>query len=311
MEGRRVSENAETPPDLPGLEMVSLAGEGGMSTVWKAFDRNRGKFVAVKVLKTEFTADSEELRLFKEEELAMERIDHPGIVKSFGMYTSGGKWYFVMEYVDGYNFASLLARKRHLGEGDCLLICESVASALDYAWNDHGIVHCDIKPANIMVDSSGVVKIADLGLCHTFACLAGGRRPVPDHVTGTPAYISPEQVYGDLEPDCRADIYSLGATLYHLSTGRLLFPRLDNEGSMKAHCSDVAQAKDPRLYRAELSEGFCQLLEAMLVKDRDMRVQTWKDVMEMCVEIERGTRFKPRDASSPSSLALSVLAGDD
>ena len=275
-----------------------------MSTVWKAYDTLRGMIVAVKILKAEFTSSREDVDLFRAEELAMEKIDHPGIVKSHFMGRSLGIWYIVMEFVDGYSFASLLERKSRLAEGDCLLICESVASALDYAWNDHGIVHCDIKPENIMINSSGIVKLTDLGLCHTYAYLADEHRDVPDHVVGTPAYISPEQVYGDVEPDCRADIYSLGATLYHLSTGRLLFPKLDNEETLKAHCNGEMQARDPRLYRPELSEGFCQLLEAMLVKDREMRVKTWRDVLDMCVEVEKGTAFKPRSSSSPSSVRL-------
>ena len=290
-------------PELPGLDIVAYAGAGGMSTVWKAFDTKRGHIVAVKVLKAELTVDPEEVKLFMAEERAMEEIDHPGIVKSYEMGHEGPTWYFVMEYVDGYNFASLLERKRHLSESDALLVCESVASALDYAWNDHGIVHCDIKPENIMVNSGGTVKIADLGLCHTFAYKTGALE-VPDHVMGTPAYISPEQIYGDLEPDCRADIYSLGATLYHLVTGRLLFPGLDNEDTLKAHCSESSQAKDPRLYRASLGEGFCQLLEAMLVKNRDMRIQTWKDVLDMCLDIEKGRVFKPRESQAVSSVRL-------
>ena len=124
---------------------------------------------------------------------------------------------------------------------------------------------------------------------------------VPDHVFGTPAYISPEQVYGDVELDCRADIYSLAATLYHLSTGRLLFPGLDNDGMMRAHCDEATQANDPRAYRPELSEGFCQLLELMLVKNRDFRIASWTDVFQMCRDIEAGATFKPREPNGANS----------
>ena len=137
-------------------------------------------------------------------------------------------------------------------------------------------------------------------------------RDIPDHVMGTPAYISPEQVYGDIEPDCRADIYSLAASLYHLSTGRMLFPGLGNEDMMKAHCDETAQAKDPRTYRPDLSEGFCQLLEAMLVKNRDYRLPSWKDVCEMCLAVEQGVAFKPRKGPVSSlSLNLSESVQDD
>ena len=278
-----------------------------MSTVWKAMDLSRNEVVAVKILKPELTKNYDDIRQFIAEEEIMEDFDHEGIVKSFGLNHSQNLWYYVMEYVDGYNFGSLLLRKQSLQEVDCLLICESVAAALDYAWNEHGIVHCDIKPENIMINSDGIIKVTDLGLCHTFKSLPDGAdetQEVPDHVMGTPAYISPEQVYGDVEPDCRVDIYSLAATLYHLATGRVLFPGFDNEAMMRAHCSDDMQSKDPRAYRPQLSEGFCQLLEAMLVKDRDYRIPTWQDVMAMCLQIEQGGAFKPRSTPGVSTLWL-------
>ena len=288
---------------MKGLRFLERIGEGGMSTVWKAWDEQQDRYVAVKVLNHELSADGNEVKAFKGEERMMEEISHPGIVEAYSFNNDNGTMYFVMEYVDGYSFADLLRRKQHVKEADCLLICESVSAALDYAWNEHGIVHCDIKPENIMINSAGVVKLLDLGISHRFEQI-DGLLEVPDHVLGTPAYISPEQVYGDVEPDCRADIYSLAATLYHLATGRILFPGLSNDDTMRAHCLDTAQARDPRTYRPELSEGFCQLLEAMLVKNRDYRVSDWKNIFEMCREIEFGGKFKPRDTASPSSLKL-------
>ena len=294
----------EQPPFLPGLDMIKQIGAGGMSTVWKAFDRKLNILVAVKILNDDLTNDPDELELFVAEEKAMENICHQGIVRSYELRTYQGIWYYIMEYVDGYNFGAFLQRKQHLAEADCLLICESIAAALDYAWNDHGVVHCDIKPENIMINTDGVVKLTDLGLCHTFQYLQDGRQDVPDHVMGTPAYISPEQVYGDVELDCRADIYSLGASLYHLATGRLLFPKLDSDGTMRAHCDERVQARDPRFYREELGEGFVQLLEAMLVKDRDGRIGSWAAVYEMCSHVEKGLSFQPRTEGGASSMKL-------
>ena len=281
-------------------ELIEKVGEGGMSTVWKAWDKENQRFVAVKILNREYSSDGAEVRLFRTEERYLEEIHHPGIVQAYDFNNANGSWYYVMEYVDGYTFADLLRRKQHVKESDCLLICESVAAALDYVWNDHGIVHCDIKPENIMINTEGVIKLTDLGISHRFE-FKEGPQAVPEHVLGTPAYISPEQIYGDVEPDCRADIYSLAATLYHLSTGRILFPGLDNDNMMRAHCDEATQARDPRTYRPGLSEGFCQLLESMLVKNRDYRVASWSDVFEMCRDIENGTTFKPRDATGASS----------
>ena len=289
---------------IPGLKLICKIGEGGMSTVWKAWDVANQRLVAVKILNREYAKNGEDIRAFRDEERTMEKLRHPGIVEAYDFNNGNGNWFLVMEYVDGYTFADLLKRKQHVKEEDCLLICQSVAVALDYAWNDFGLVHCDIKPENIMINTSGEVKLTDLGISYEFKDLKDGLKEVPDHVTGTPAYISPEQVYGDVELDCRTDIYSLGATLYHLATGRVLFPGLDNEQTMRAQCNEESQARDPRLYRPELSQGFAQLLEAMLVKDRNCRITTWRDVFMMCKDIENGVVFKPRQANGNSSIKL-------
>ena len=296
---------------LPGIKLIEKIGDGGMSTVWKAWDIARQRLVAVKILKPEYSASGEDVRAFREEERLMEEIHHPNIVEAYDFDNGNGNWFFLMEYVDGYTFANLLKRRGCVDEADCLLICESVSAGLDYAWNDHGIVHCDIKPENIMINSEGVVKLTDLGISHRFEFKEGGRQDVPDQVTGTPAYISPEQVYGDVELDCRTDIYSLGASLYHLVTGRILFPGLSSDASMRAHCNEERQAPDPRDIKPAISEGFAQLLEAMLVKNRDNRIQSWKDVFEMCKLVEKGTRFKPRATPGASSISLSWRALPD
>ena len=292
-----------TPPQLPHLQFLDKLGEGGMSSVWKAYDSRRNEILAVKILNRDFTTNAEDTEQFRTEARTMSDIHHAGIVRSYELNCHDGYWYYTMEYVDGYNFNALLDRKQHLGETDCLLICESIAVALGYAWNDYGVVHCDIKPDNIMINTDGVVKLTDLGLCHTFQYLSDGIKDIPDQILGTPAYISPEQVYGDVEPDCRADIYSLAATLYHLSTGRILFPGLQYEDMLRAHCDESRAARDPRFYRPELSEGFCQMLEAMLVKNRDYRVSSWQDVCDMCLAVEQGTAFKQR-IGPPSSVQL-------
>ena len=294
----------EDTPVIPGFKLISKVGDGGMATVWQAWDCTDNRNVAIKILRDEFASDDVEVRSFCTEERLLEEIRHPGIVQAYRCGNENGKLFYVMEFVDGYTFADLLRRKQHVKESDCLLICESVAAALDSAWNDHGVVHCDIKPENIMINSEGIVKLTDLGISHRFEDMKGPQ-DVPEHVLGTPAYISPEQVYGDVELDCRADIYSLAATLYHLSTGRLLFPGLGNDDMMRAHCDNATQANDPRTYRPELTESFCRLLEAMLVKDRDGRIASWTDVFETCRDIERGVRFKVRDVTNaPSSIRL-------
>lgn len=291
-------------PHLPHIRLIGEIGRGGMSTVWKAMDLNRERIVAVKVLNKDLSASEADLERFRAEAEALRSLNHPGIVTCYEMNAIEGVWYYIMEYIDGYCFSDLLQRKQSIREPDCLLICESVALALRYAWNERGIVHCDIKPENIMINTDGVVKVTDLGLCHTFRHLSDASVRASDHVLGTPAYISPEQIYGDVEPDCRADIYSLGATLYHLATGRTLFPRLDSDDLLRAHCSENCWGTDPRVYKPQLSDGFCRLLDAMLVKDRDWRINSWDVVIQICRDIQAGVVFKERKTPGVSSIRL-------
>ena len=294
------------PPILPNLEILACVGEGGMSTVWKAYSGELDRVVAVKILKPELMSNREDIELFVSEARTMASIDHPGIVKCYDLVNAQGLWYYIMEFVDGYTFGTLLHRKQHVGEADCLAICESVSVALDYAWNNHGIVHCDIKPENLMINTSGEVKITDLGLARIYAQTGAAQSgdESPDQILGTPAYISPEQAFGDVQLDCRSDIYSLAASLYHLSTGRVMFPGKDAMDMIRAHCDNESQAVDPRRYRPEISISFCRMLEAMLVKNRDGRIQTWPDVFSMCRDVESGVLFKPRDTTLPSSMAI-------
>ena len=194
---------------VPNLKLIEKIGDGGMSTVWKAWDIPNQRLVAVKILNRQFASDGAEVRQFRSEERIMEEIRHPGIVQAYDFDNGNGNWYYIMEYVDGYTFGSLQNRKKRISESDALIVCESVADAMKYAWDLFSIVHCDLKPENIMVDRDGTVKVLDLGLCQSTAVLKNAARS--EEVVGTPAYISPEQIYGDVELDCRADIYCLGA----------------------------------------------------------------------------------------------------
>ena len=290
------------PPNLPFLRFDAIAGKGGMAVVWRAWHKELQRNVAVKVMNREFATSGQDVRQFMMEVRTMTDLHHPGIVQGYGADCVDGRYYFIMDYVDGYTFASLLHRKTRLPEVDALIIGESVADAMSYAWKMFKIVHCDLKPENIMVDRDGTVKITDLGLCQSTAVLSSDTPS--NEVVGTPAYISPEQIYADQPLDCRADIYSLGATLYHLTTGRMLFPGLSNDDILRAHVNSECQAPDPRTIVPKLSEGFCNLLAGMLAKDRNYRYQTWDDVFEAVQSIETGGTVPPIPPGVISSVRI-------
>ena len=290
-------------PVVDGYTLLGRVDVGGSSEVWRAVEAGSGRVVAVKTLLPRLAEDVEERRAFFDEAVIMAGLDHPGIVKGYAHGVCGNVWYSVLEFVDGYTFGALLQRKRRVSEADCLLIAESVASALDYAWRRHGIVHCDIKPENLMINKDGEVKIIDLGSVHRVGS-SDDAQSSDCHVVGTPAYISPEQVSGGGDLDCRSDIYSLGATLYHLATGRILFPDAKEDEAFLVHGQSDKQAPDLRDIVPELSLGFVRFLEAMLVKDKDGRIKSWSHVFGYCRDIENGENVCTRQNTSPSSVIL-------
>lgn len=292
----------DVPPSIPFLHFDRIVGRGGMAVVWRAWHKELNRFVAVKILDASFSLNGQDLRQFMVEVKTMSSLHHQGIVQGYGADCADGRYYFIMDYVDGYTFGSLLKRKKRLPQTDALIICESVADAMKYAWEEFGIIHCDIKPDNIMVDSDGTVKVLDLGLCQSTAIFRNSTQS--EEVVGTPAYISPEQIFGDVKLDCRADIYSLGATLYHLTTGRMLFPIMSNDDILRAHVDPQQQAPDPRTISPLLTEGFARLIAGMTVKDRDLRYQTWDDVYNDARIVEEGETLPPLPGDTVSSIRL-------
>lgn len=279
---------SETPAfKLPNFEVLGLLGRGGMASVWKARQVSLDRFVAVKILSSSFATDQEDIRRFREEARAAAQLKHPGIVQVYDANFSDGVYYFVMELVDGYTMGDLLRRKGHVSEEDALIVAESVAVAMDYAWTHYQMVHCDIKPDNVMVDADGTVKVTDLGLSRSVTLVTSEKQDASEEILGTPAYMSPEQVYGSDKLDCRSDVYELGATLYHMVTGRMLFQGKSDDEMLHAHVGNE-QAPDPRSLGTRLSTPFALLLEKMVAKDPDSRHRDWKLVLADLARVREG-----------------------
>lgn len=301
-----------TPPPvkIPGVRFEHLIGTGGMSEVWLGYHGGLDKEVAIKVMFREAAATGEDIRQFMLESRVMENIRHPNIVHSYEADCRDGRYYFIMDYVSGYTFAMLLVHKERVDEEDALVVLDSVAQALAFAWKEHGVVHCDLKPDNLMVDGDGLVKIMDMGLCQ---CLGMRRGDAPaslkEMIVGTPAYMSPEQIYGDRDLDPRSDIYCMGATLYHLAAGRILFPDLDNDDTLRAHVEASSSAPDPRNFAPELSEGFVRILSKMCAKEKDFRYPDWEAVLADSRLLASGGMPEPLPPGAASSIAC-MAAGE-
>lgn len=285
--------------DIPGFEILEKIGQGGMASVWKARQLSLDRIVAIKILSEGFADEPEDVRRFQEEAQAAAKLKHPGMVLVHDANAENGMYYFIMEYVSGYTVGDWVRRKGVLSEKDALLVADCVADALGYAWDHANIVHCDIKPDNVIIDEDGTVKVADLGLSRTISLMEMDVEE-SDEIMGTPAYISPEQALGETNLDFRADIYSLGAMLYHLVTGKMMFDELDDDETLDMQVN--GRVDDPIDLNPSLSKGICWLIERMTAKDPALREDSWDRVRSDINRVRRGLLPKgvalPDDAST-------------
>jgi len=271
-------------PRIENFEIVSRLGQGGMSTVWKARQASLGRYVAIKILAPTLATDADDVARFRNEARAAGQLRHPGIVQVYDANFKDGSYYFVMELVDGYTVGEWIRRKGKIDEADALIVAENVATALDYAWTQFKLIHCDIKAENIMVDADGTLKITDLGLACAISSMH--TKQAETEVLGTPAYMAPEQILGQSDLDCRVDIYALGATLYHMVTGHTLFSGQQPDEIMQKQL--VSSVPSPAQEAAQLSKPFVLFLAKLLAKDRKYRPQNWGEVLTDLHRVRNG-----------------------
>ncbi len=197
-------------------------GAGGMGRVFLAHQISLDRDAALKILSTELAGSAEFIVAFIKEARSAAKLNHPNIVQAYAVGEEDGLFYFAMEYIDGVTMKDILLRDHRIPVKNALLAVEQVADALAYAWREQRLVHRDIKPDNIIVTPSGRIKLADLGLARRADDKQESAEENGDEVFGTPQYISPELLTG-APVDTRSDIYSLGATFYHMITGRFPF----------------------------------------------------------------------------------------
>jgi len=250
------------PVELGQYLMFDLIGRGAMSEVYRAYHRRLQRPVVVKVLSSERTVNPESVKSFRLEMATIGRLNHPNIIQATDADEVDGCHYLVMEYADGADLSTLLAKSGPLAAADaCEIICQT-ARGLQAA-HDAGVVHRDLKPSNLLLTKTGEVKILDLGL----ACFAAQQElSEGDRVVGTTDYMAPEQWRGAATIDGRADIYSLGCTFYKLLSGHAPFHTPpDGYTRRTAHLS----AKPPAI--PDLPSPVANVLSKMLAKDAEDR----------------------------------------
>jgi serine/threonine-protein kinase len=260
--------------------ILDQLGTGGMGQVYLAEHVNMRRLVAVKVLPPHaFENDPVARERFFREARAAGTLDHPNVVRVFDLCQEGKILYLVMEYVEGLSLQAVVARHGPLSVEAACHYARQVLFGLQHA-HDLGFVHRDIKPANLLLDRAGVVKILDLGLVRSEADAGTGLTRQLDNksILGTADYVAPEQAVDSSKVDARADVYSLGATLYFLLTGRPLFP----EGRT-AQKLVWQQIKDPvavdRL-RPGVPADLAAVVHTMLKKKPAERYQTAQGAFE-------------------------------
>lgn len=291
---RPVSALAPRPAATPRGEqfgdfrLLGKLAEGGMGVIYKAHQTGMDRDVALKILPRALALDPVVVERFQQEARLLAKVDHPNIVRGIASGQANGQHYFAMEFVDGEALDQRLERDGRLPVADAVRIAITVGHALQHA-HSRGIVHRDIKPSNVIVARDGVVKLADLGVSKLEADAVDLTRT--GQVFGTPAYMAPEQGASTVRLDPRWDIYALGATLYHLLTGRKPFP-----GKTFV---EIQSAKERGIYEpasrtnSEVSPALDAVLSHMMAVDPEQRFRTAADMVRALEQIQ------PKRESTP------------
>lgn len=258
-------------------EIIKEIGVGGMAKVYKAKDRLLGRYVAIKILKDQFAEDDEFAKKFENEAQSAARLSHINIVNVYdiGKDMLDGKLiqYIVMEYVEGETLKDLIDRERVLENHDIIDYSTQIAQALKSA-HDSGIVHRDIKPQNILIDKYGLCKVTDFGIARVSS---NATITYTSSILGTVHYISPEQAKGKIV-DLKSDLYSLGAVMYEMATGKVPFDADNSVGIAVMHIQD--DPIPPRELNPNLSKHLNYIIMKLLKKDPTERFQNASELIE-------------------------------
>ena len=259
-------------------EIHEKIGEGGMSVVYRATDRDTLQVVAVKILKKEFCYDEEFIKRFKNEAMAAKKLSHPNIVAIYDMGSDEDIHYIVMEHIEGLSLDELIKAKKKLPWKNALNISAQILSAVDHA-HSNNIIHRDIKPLNIMITVEGNVKLTDFGIARA---VSSATKSASNDSAGSVHYLSPEQVRGGFV-DERSDVYSIGITMYEMVTGSVPF---DGDSHVMIALKHIdGKITPPSEVDPSVPHGISDLIVLATRKETNRRFQSAGEMYEMLLKV--------------------------
>jgi len=276
LEGSAPMQDELLGTDLAGYRLLGRLGQGAVGTVYRALQINLNREIALKVLNAQACTSPLAVASFKREAQAAGRLQHPNVVQVYDVGESGGRHFYAMEIVAGGSLEETLTASGPIPWDEALPMVQDTAEALAFAAS-HDLLHRDIKPDNLMLTATGVVKLADLGLASTRKMLD------KESAGGTPHFMAPESLQG--QPDYRADFYSLGCTLYRLLTHEVPYPADDVRGILLGHRDgDIPTLSDAGISAPSAVQDLIDSLMAKEPEDRPHRAEDIVDAVSLILE---------------------------
>jgi eukaryotic-like serine/threonine-protein kinase len=277
-------------------EVLSLLGSGGMGTVYKAYDRELGRAVAIKVVRPEYASHPEMLQRFKQEIILTQQISHKNVIRIFDLGIAPGLLYISMEYIDGQDLAALMAKGR-LPVEETVRIMREVFLALDAAHSE-GIVHRDLKPQNILIGTQGKASVMDFGLARSLEQPNVTRAGV---LVGTPYYMSPEQAKGE-SADARSDLFAAGIIFYELLTGVIPFHADTILASLLKRTHETPL--EPSRVDQSVPPALSRLVTKCLANNPEQRYQSAADIIPDLDAAMQGSSLAPTEEIPPADVQV-------
>ncbi|MCM8532515.1 MAG: serine/threonine protein kinase [Lentisphaeraceae bacterium] len=263
--------------DVGGFVIEQWLGNGAMGEVHLAKQTAMDRMVALKILPDECVEEDEDQTRFFQEVKTLAKLNHPNIVSAISAGEFDGGAYLAMNFINGVTIEDKINSEGSIGEKEAIRCALAIAEALDYAWKNNGLIHRDLKPANFMIDENEAIHLMDLGLAKTMD--NDLNLTVDGIVMGTPYYMSPEQARGDKVLDQRSDIYSLGASLYHMVTG---LPPYDGHSSLMVMTKKLSEPPiAAKVLKPNLSVKICHIIDSLMQLDKEDRMQEWPEVIQL------------------------------